>query len=73
MVGNVPFFHDEMILVYNTSLNYIKKFILLRGQPATAGFSSTRTIWVSCSAYAEASADTVVTLFAFAPALKTNL
>jgi len=31
-----------MILVYNTSLNYIKKSILLRGQPATAGFSSTR-------------------------------
>ena len=28
------------------------------------GFSATRTIWVSCSAYAEASADTVVTIFA---------
>ena len=28
----------------------------------------TRTIWVSCSAYAEASADTVVMVFAFLPA-----
>jgi len=33
----------------------------------------TRTIWVSCSAYAEASADTVVALFAFAPAPQTAL
>jgi hypothetical protein len=56
---------------------FINKGILFEKVKLACGtnktLSITRAIWVSCSAYAEASADTVVTVFAFAPAPMTAL